>query len=426
MATIDNPSRYLKFIRMPLDRHLFYNIAHRMGIFCPMRMVKYICFEKYTYRYPVIRPAAKRCGLPCRSLAREMNEPSRTPGDASRRLPDSLFRMMKKQGYHFVGAHSAVKICAYASSGMKKGGKTCYKQRFYGIRSWRCIQASPAIGCNLACAFCWRIIPEEAGIKWNELNAVASWDDPEGIADGMIEEQRRLVSGFKGMENVDRTRWLEANEPRHVALSLTGEPLFYPKMGELISAFHARGISTFLVTNGTMAKALASLGTMPTQLYVSVQAPNREVYERTVRPKTVGAWQKFMEFLEVFHGLETRKAFRMTLVKGLNMLDPAGYAELIKKGKPDYVEVKGFVFVGGARGEGRGLTYGQMPGKEEIMAFASEVADLSGYLLVDYHESSKVALLCADRAAAERRIIDFAETGGKSRTLHPGKGKNIA
>lgn len=110
----------------------------------------------------------------------------------------------------------------------------------------------------------------------------------------------------------------------------------------------------------------------------------------------------------------------------MNMLDPAGYAELIKKGKPDYVEVKGFVFVGGARGEGRGLTYGQMPGKEEIMAFASEVADLSGYLLVDYHESSKVALLCADRAAAERRIIDFAEAGGKSRTLHPGKGKNIA
>ena len=290
---------------------------------------------------------------------------------------------------------------------MKSGGKTCYKHRFYGVKSWRCMQATPAIGCNLACLFCWRVIPEEEGISWNELNAIGSWDDPDAIVDGLIAEQRRLVSGFKGMKGVEHSRWLEANDPAHVALSLTGEPLFYPAMSSLLDAFHKRGISTFLVTNGTMAKALSFLKTMPTQLYVSVQAPNRDVYERTVRPKTLNAWQSFQEFLGIFSALKTRRTFRLTLVKGVNMLDPAGYAALIGKGKPDYVEVKGFVFVGGARGEGRGLDYAQMPDKKEIMAFASEIAALSGYLLVDYHESSKVALLCSGRAAADARIIKF-------------------
>ena len=93
-------------------------------------------------------------------------------------MPEELAGMMKKQGYHFVGKHSATKICNYAASGMKKStrGHTCYKHQFYGIRSWRCIQATPAIGCNLACSFCWRIIPEEAGFRWNEINAIREWD----------------------------------------------------------------------------------------------------------------------------------------------------------------------------------------------------------------------------------------------------------
>ena len=324
-------------------------------------------------------------------------------------VPDSLKKMMEKQGYHFVGRHSATKTCEYTKSSLKKGGKVCYKCQFYGIRSWRCIQATPAIGCNLACAFCWRIIPEEVGIKWNELNALGSWDDPDAIVEGLIKEQRRLVSGFKGMADVDQKRWNEANDPAHVALSLTGEPLFYPRMSALLEAFHRRGISTFLVTNGTMVHALKALTVMPTQLYVSIQAPDREVYEKTVRPKTLNAWENFQKFLEVFATLKTRRVFRLTLVKGLNMLNPEGYAELIGKGRPDYVEVKGFVYVGGARGAERNLSYEQMPNKEEILEFAKRIAELSGYRFVDYHESSKVALLCSSEETARNRRINFAK-----------------
>lgn len=322
-------------------------------------------------------------------------------------MPAELAEKMKKQGYHFVGRHSATKICNYAANGLKKDGGGCYKSQFYGIRSHRCMQATPAVGCNLACTFCWRIIPEEEGFKWNEINAMNQWDDPARIVDGLVEEHRRIISGYRGNEKVDIDRWIEAQAPAHVALSLTGEPLFYPRMNELLEEFRKRKISTFLVTNGTMVNALRSLKVLPTQLYVSIQAPNREVYEKVTRPKTVGAWDSFQRFLEIFAHLETRRVFRLTLIRGINMLDAKGYADLIKKGRPHYVEVKGFVFVGGARKTERGLSYEQMPDKMEIMSFAGEIARESGYMVVDYHELSKVALLCADSEAADKRLINF-------------------
>jgi tRNA wybutosine-synthesizing protein 1 len=323
------------------------------------------------------------------------------------KLPSDLAGSMRKQGYHFVGRHSATKICAYASMSLKGGG-TCYKHQFYGLRSWRCVQSTPALGCNLACVFCWRTIPEEVGHRWNELNAIGEWDAPAKIADGLIAEHRRIVTGYRGNGKVDMKRWRESNDPAHIALSLTGEPLFYPKMGELLREFHRRGLSTFLVTNGTMTGALRKLKTLPTQLYVSVQAPSKKIYTKTVRPKSLGAtWDNFLGFLAVFSKLRTRRAFRLTLVRGLNMTDAAGYARLIEIGKPHYVEVKGFVFVGGARNPKRGLEFDQMPKKDEIIEFAKSIAAESGYLFVDYHESSNVALLCADKKAERSRTIEF-------------------
>jgi len=325
--------------------------------------------------------------------------------ESTSNMPEKLKSMMKKQGYHFVGKHSAAKLCNYTTSSLKNG-TTCYKNQFYGIRSWRCLQSAPTLGCDLACVFCWRIIPEEVGVKWNELN-FTEWDDPSDIADGLIEAQRKMLTGYKGNDKVDKKRLEEANDPAHVTFSLTGEPLFYPKMSELIEEFHKRKMSTFLVTNGTLPEALKKLKTLPTQLYVSVQAPNKEVYEKVTRPKIPHAWENFLEFLEVFSKLNTRRVFRLTLIRGLNLVDAKGYAELIKRGNPDYVEVKGFVFVGGARNPPRGLSYGLMPNKEEIINFAKEIAEASGYVFTDYHKPSNVALLSRNEEVASKRLIQF-------------------
>ncbi len=315
---------------------------------------------------------------------------------------------MEKQGYHFVGEHSAVKICEYTANGLR-GETLCYKYTFYGIRSWRCVQATPAIGCDLGCSFCWRLIPEEHGFKWNELNALQEWDDPEKIIEGMINEQKKLVSGFKHQADTElkQRRWKEAREPMHVALSLTGEPMFYPKMGELINAFHKRGISTFLVHNGTLPEAIAKLHPLPTQLYVSMQAPDKETYNSTTRPKILNAWDRFLECLDVMRTIKTRTVLRMTLVKGLNMHNPEGYAQLIKRAMPNYVEVKGFSFIGGARESGRGLELKSMPNHEEIKEFAKKLAELTGYSATVEHKPSRIVLLCRDQESIKNRIIDF-------------------
>ncbi len=323
---------------------------------------------------------------------------------------DALKEKMKGQGYHFVGKHSAVKICEYTANGLR-GGTLCYKYSFYGIKSWQCVQATPAIGCNLSCRFCWRIIPDELGINWNELNAVDKWDDPEGIVDGMITEQRRIVSGFKGAADTDTKmrRWQEANQPRHVALSLTGEPTFYPKLGKLLEAFHTRGISTFLVSNGTLPEAIARLDPPPTQLYISLQAPDEETYMKTTRPKVPNAWERFRKSLSMLKTLDTRTVLRMTLIKGLNMRNPDGYAELIKLAGVNYVEVKGFSFVGSSREEQRHLSLDSMPNHDEIREFANALAEKTGYIVTAEHRVSRIVLLSRDQASKDGRIIDFSK-----------------
>ncbi len=314
---------------------------------------------------------------------------------------------MGKQGYHFVGKHSAVKICEYAANGLRD--KTlCYKNLFYGIKSWKCMQATPAVGCDLSCRFCWRIIPEEFDTKWNELNKT-SWDEPRYIAENMIKEQQRIVSGFKSIADTDlkMRRWKEANSPMHVALSLTGEPTFYPYLSELLKEFHKRKMSTFVVSNGTLPEAIERLELMPTQFYISLQAPDSKTYMNVVRPKIGDAWKRFLKSLEFMSTLKTRTALRMTLVKGLNMGNMDGYVKLIGMAKPNYVEVKGFSFVGGAREKERGLSLFDMPNNEEIAEFAHRLAESTGYIETDEHKLSRIVLLSRDKNSKDSRKINF-------------------
>jgi tRNA wybutosine-synthesizing protein 1 len=57
----------------------------------------------------------------------------------------------------------------------------------------------------------------------------------------------------------DRRKYEEALTPRHVAISLTGEPTLYKDLGDLTRSFQKRGLTTFLVSNGTLPSALAEL-----------------------------------------------------------------------------------------------------------------------------------------------------------------------
>ena len=102
-----------------------------------------------------------------------------------------------------------------------------------------------------------------------------SIDDPAFIVEGTIEAQRKLLSGFGGNEKTSEEKFERAMEPQHVAISLDGEPTLYPKLAELIKEYKKKGFSTFVVSNGLLPDRIEKLfEEPPTQLYISVDAPN--------------------------------------------------------------------------------------------------------------------------------------------------------
>jgi tRNA wybutosine-synthesizing protein 1 len=218
------------------------------------------------------------------------------------------------------------------------------------------------------------------------------WDSPEEIAEGSIKAQQRILSGYKGNPRTNKKKLREARVSKHVAISLTGEPTLYEHIGRLIEIFHTRGLTTFLVTNGTVPSALKRLNAEPTQLYISVCAPNKEVYKRVCRPKVRESWEKLNETLTLLPSLRCPKVMRITSVRGLNMTDPESYARLIEKSKTTNVEVKAYMHVGFSRLR---LDYKSMPTHDEILGFSKQLAKETGYYLVDESRESRVVLLSA-------------------------------
>jgi tRNA wybutosine-synthesizing protein 1 len=315
-------------------------------------------------------------------------------------VSEKTAELLSKQHYHIVGKHSAVKACKWLRDSINRKGQ-CYKNMFYGIKSHRCLQCTPTLTfCTHACLFCWRTAPQG---EWGLPPEGFEWEEPKGIVDGLVKEQLRIVSGYGGSEKAGRERVKEANSPLHAAISLVGEPTLYPFIGGLISEFHKRKMTTFLVSNGTVPERIVGLKTLPTQLYMSMISPNERVYRKTARPLIKDGWERIQRTLSLFPSINTRKVLRMTLVKGLNMLDV--YAKQVEIASPHFVEVKSFMFVGGAREEERGLKLGDMPSHEEIRRFAQSLAERTGYLVTDEHVPGRVVLLCRDGNAQKTRFL---------------------
>ncbi|MCI0496910.1 MAG: 4-demethylwyosine synthase TYW1 [Thermoplasmata archaeon] len=292
--------------------------------------------------------------------------------------------LLERQGYGLVGEHSAVKLCHWLRQKLVKG-RPCYKETFYGISSHRCLQMTPWLGCNQGCLFCWRY-PGDDPVVDEPMEAVA-------LLEGAIDTQRRLVSGYRGVETVDDGMWHEARDPDQMAISLAGEPTMYPLLGDLVAAARERGITTFLVSNGTLPDRLAAIDPLPTQVYVSVDAPNREVFSRLCRPSSDALWGRLQDGLGVLHDLDTRTVIRHTLVNGYNMVDVDGYARQVSLAEPDYVEAKGYVFVGHSR---QVLSIDCMPSIDQVREFAEALAGGTGYVVTAEKADSRVVLLTKD------------------------------
>ena len=304
-------------------------------------------------------------------------------------VPQPVMEALKKQRYHLVGRHSAVKRCRWLYETLIHD-RPCYKQKFFGIRTHQCIQMTPVLFyCTQQCLFCWRAQSGDLGITWNEMK-LPKWDLPEEIVEGSIKAQREILSGYKGNLKTNQQKLKEALKPRHAAISLTGEPTLYKPLEELIQAFHKRGFTTFLVSNGTLPSALARLSEEPTQLYISVCAPDKETYKQICRPQIPNAWERLNETLELLPSFKCPTVIRITSVRKLNMKNAEAYVKLVEKANPTYIEPKAYMHVGFSRLR---LGYENMPSHREIYEFAIRLAKGTGYNIVDESKESRVVLL---------------------------------
>lgn len=313
-------------------------------------------------------------------------------------IPEKIKKILKKQHYELVGEHSAVQTCRWTKKSLKDEG-VCYKEKFYGIESHRCCQMTPCVmWCDNKCLHCWRAIELTLG---NKIKSKVN--SPKEIIDGCIKAQRKLLQGFKinpetkhktkSKANMDK--YLEAQEPMQFAISLSGEPFIYSKLGELISELKKRKKTSFVVTNGLHPEKIQELvkkNQLPTQLYVSVNSSNKELYNKFHRSSKKDAWEKLNKTLGIMGKLKCRTVFRINLIKDLNMKSEyiKQYTELIKKANPLFIELKGFMSVGFAR---QRLGYDKMPTYKEVQDFAKRLSKELDLKILDSHEFSRAFVL---------------------------------
>ena len=97
-----------------------------------------------------------------------------------------------------------------------------------------------------------------------------------------------------------------------------------------------------------------------------------------------------LESLEIVRSLKTRRVVRHTLVRGWNLGWVDRYAELDLTARPDFVEPKGYVYMGRSR---QRLGRSHVPSHPEIREFANALAARTGYRCLDESPDSKVVLL---------------------------------
>ena len=299
-------------------------------------------------------------------------------------------QMLEKMHYGLVGESSAVQICRWTKNSLNGNG-VCWKEKFYGIKSHRCCEMTPAVmWCENACLHCWRPIEHSEGFDMKKIKI----ENPKKLLDEIIEKRKQLMIGFKGDNKISKLKVKEAFEPTLFTFSLSGEPTLYPRLSGLIKEIRKRKAISFLVTNGLNPEAIKKLEkskSLPTQLTISMNAPNEKLYKLWHNSKKKNAWKKFNETLILMKKLKgkTRRAIRLTLVQkgksegifknltNMSLENVKEYSKLILKANPDFIHVKGFKSVGYSRNR---LGYDKQP-------FHKEVKDFSKLLMNDLNEN---------------------------------------
>jgi tRNA wybutosine-synthesizing protein 1 len=316
-------------------------------------------------------------------------------------IKPTIMLQLKKAKYG-VSDHATVELCHWTKKSFKNEGD-CYKMKFYGITTHRCMEFSPAgMYCENRCIYCWRPMEFYNSMEMPE-DKVA---EPEQVVASLMEERRKLIMGHYGDPKQDKKKLDESLLPSHYAISLSGEPTMYPKLPQLIRYLKTlpETKSIFLVTNGQepdMLQRLQDEDALPTQLYLSTNAPNEEVFQTVNKPRYKDSWERWNASLEMLSKMNTRTVLRVTLIKDYNS-DPElipKYAEMFKQASPHFVELKSYMHVG--RSTNR-LEYSNSLDMDEVRHFASELANKSEiFSVMDESAMSRIVVL-----QNQKRFID--------------------
>ena len=300
---------------------------------------------------------------------------------------------LEKKSYGIVG-HSAVQICEWNKKSILNKGD-CYKKKFYNAYCHKCMQFTPiSMWCDNNCIFCWR------PMEYMDFSSIKNieWQKPEEFVNELIEKRIKLLSGFGGNDKADKEKWKDAQQPDHYAISLSGEPTLYPYLPELVKYLKEKksARTIFIVSNGNnpnMILKLKQKNALPSQLYISVDAPNKELFQQIARSCRSDAWERFQKSLSLLKDLDCRTVLRVTLIKGLSMGNELleGYAILIEDSQADFIEVKAYMHIGMSR---QRLNVDAMPYHEEIKEYTEKLVKLlSSYKIEDEQVESRIMLL---------------------------------
>lgn len=317
-------------------------------------------------------------------------------------------KLKLKKAKYGVYNHSAVELCHWTKKSFAHEGN-CYKHKFYGISTHRCMEMTPAaMNCENRCIYCWR--PTEFYDTLEMPKELV--DEPDVIVEQLLAERKKLINGFYGHAKNDRKRLDESLLPAHYAISLSGEPTMYPKLPELIRYLKSLRAtkSIFLVTNGQepeMLKRLESEDALPTQIYLSVNASNKKMFYQINRPRHRDAWERWRQSLQFLSRVSTRTVIRMTLIRGYNDGPDfvAEFAGIMQEGNPHFVELKSYMHIGMSN---QRLEQEHMLEMDEVRDFSRRLCEaMPAFSVMDESEISRIVVLQNGERRVDRWIKEY-------------------
>lgn len=325
-------------------------------------------------------------------------------------IKSTIQQQLKKAKYG-ISDHSTVELCHWTKKSFK-GEESCYKHKFYGISTHQCMEFSPAgMYCENRCVYCWRPMEFYDSLEMNPQNVA----EPEDIVTNLMVERRKLIMGFYGDPKAITKKLDESLLPAHYAISLSGEPTMYPKLPQLIRYLKTLPAtkSIFLVTNGQepqMLKRLQDEDALPTQIYLSTNAADRDSFMRINKPRYSDSWGRWNQSLELLQKLDTRTVLRMTMIRNHNDLESMipVFADMVKRANVHFIEIKSYMHIG--RSTNR-LDYSDMLEFDEINHFANQLAQKSQIYSVSNESTiSRIVLLQNQQRQISPFISAYAQT----------------